>query len=124
MMARWQSFILLVIASSTSFLVYATLLHKWPVMDATTVVLLSISILLLKTLYSVLIYPFYISPLRHLPTVSPSQWVQTSDSSPIQWDKWFRTVQNRGLIRYFGLYNTETLLVTSPETIQEVLSNT
>lgn len=80
--------------------------------------------------YSVWIYPRYISRLRHLPMVTENnhpimgQWFNiTKEPSGVPMRHWLNTVPNEGLIRYLGFLNRERLLVTSPKVLAEVLNS-
>lgn len=81
-------------------------------------------------IYSVLLYPRYFSPLRHLPMVTEGnhpimgQWFAiTKEASGTPMRRWTATVPNDGLIRYLGLFNRERLLLTSPKALAEVLNS-
>lgn len=77
--------------------------------------------------YAVLIYPFYVSPLRHIPTAPGGHWllghgmkiVKEVNGNPSR--EWIRTVPNDGILRYFWFFNIERVLVTSPQAMAEVL---
>jgi len=73
--------------------------------------------------YNVVLYPIYLSPLRHLP--SPKQapfWRRLAkEPGPRILCKWVNEIPNDGLIRYFGIFNCERVLVTRPQGCREVL---
>ena len=79
-------------------------------------------------IYSIFIYPFYTSPLRHLPTVKGgSRWAghwptMLKEPSGIPPRRWANEIPNDGLLRYLHLWNRERLLVTSPKALAEVLT--
>lgn len=78
--------------------------------------------------YTVLIYPRFVSPLRHLPTVPGGslfngQWgALVKEPSGLPLRRWANEVPNDGLLRYFHLFNRERLLITSPKALAEVLT--
>lgn len=84
---------------------------------------------IIYAIYAILIYPKYISPMRHLPMVTEDnhplmgQWFTiTKQPSGVPMRHWLNTVPNDGLIRYLGLFNRERLLVTSPKALAEILN--
>lgn len=78
--------------------------------------------------YAVVIYPFFLSPLRHLPGPSGGhpilgQWltiIKEPSGAPLR--RWSREIPNDGLIRYRSLFNKERLLLTTPKALSEVLT--
>jgi len=78
-------------------------------------------------IFKAIIYPTFLSPLRHLPQApGGSFWhghfaqVSKEDSgAPMK--GWINTVPNDGMIRYKMLFNAERVLLTSPKTLSEVL---
>ena len=78
--------------------------------------------------YAVVIYPRFLSPLRHLPQPEgggffTGQWsLITSLPSGIPLRKWANEIPNDGLIRYLNLFNKERILLTSPKGLAEVLN--
>lgn len=78
--------------------------------------------------YGVLIYPHFVSPLRHLPSVPggslfSGQWsALVKEPSGIPPRRWANEIPNNGLIRYLHLFNRERLLLTSPQALSEVLT--
>ncbi|RMZ91535.1 hypothetical protein DV736_g1257, partial [Chaetothyriales sp. CBS 134916] len=83
---------------------------------------------LIYSIYAWFIYPFYISPLRHLPTVRGGNFlfgqffVMIREPSGIPMRRWVKEYPNEGVIRYFHLFNRERLLLTSPKAFSEVLT--
>lgn len=79
-------------------------------------------------IYGSLIYPHFISPLRHLPTVPGGslfngQWsALVKEPSGVPPRRWANEIPNDGLIRYLHLFNRERLLLTSPKALNEVLT--
>ncbi|KAK0663039.1 putative cytochrome P450 E-class, group I [Cercophora samala] len=79
-------------------------------------------------IYTLLLYPFYFSPLRHLPTPSNNLPLlgQTltllTATSPVQtYIDYANAFPHAPFVRFLGLFNSETLLVCSPEAHKEVL---
>ncbi|OAP61996.1 hypothetical protein AYL99_04199 [Fonsecaea erecta] len=83
---------------------------------------------LIWAVYVIFIYPFYVSPLRHVPTVTggsriSGHWgTMLKEPSGVPQRRWAKEIPNDGLIRYLHLYNRERLLVTSPKGLAEVLN--
>ncbi|KAF1817023.1 cytochrome P450 [Eremomyces bilateralis CBS 781.70] len=77
--------------------------------------------------YLIFIYPFYISPLRHLP--SPGNGIPIIGLGAAMFKRppgqdflnWVTNVPNDGLILFRGLFHRNILLLTNPRTIGEVL---
>ena len=74
-------------------------------------------------IYHVVLYPFYLSPLRHLPSPKqpPFHRRLLSDPSYKTLVRWVNEVPNDGLIRFYGRLNAEQVLVTTPQGCKEVL---
>ena len=72
--------------------------------------------------YDVLIYP-HVSPLRHLPLPPqpPLRKRILKEPNARLFEEWINTVPNEGLIRYFGILNSERILITSSKGIRDVL---
>ncbi|KAI0484816.1 cytochrome P450 4A12A [Xylariaceae sp. FL0804] len=78
--------------------------------------------------YRVILWPKYLSPLRHLPepTVSRSWWngyVQRTfqGMNGAETAQWQREIKHDGVFRYLGVLNSERLVFTSVEGCLEVL---
>jgi cytochrome P450 len=93
-----------------------------------TAILLFLAHCLVYFVYSTFIWPFYVSPLRHLPTVPGGSWITgqwfnlVKEPSGIPMRRWAREIPNDGLIRYLHLFNSERVLLTSPKALGEVLT--
>lgn len=93
---------------------------------ATAVVLFCLQ-WLVYGVYTVLIYPFFLSPFRHLPqpkggSLFNGQWTTLiKEPSGIPMRRWINEIPNDGLIYYRHLFNRDRLLVTSPKALAEVL---
>lgn len=74
-------------------------------------------------LYHMVLYPFYLSPLRHLPSPSqlPLRRRVLQEPTYEKLVKWINEVPNDGLIRYHGIFNAERVLVTTPQGCKDVL---
>ncbi|KIX03780.1 uncharacterized protein Z518_07333 [Rhinocladiella mackenziei CBS 650.93] len=79
-------------------------------------------------IYNVFIYPFFVSPLRHLPAVPGGTfffgqyYALVKEPSGVPTRRWANEIPNDGLIRYLHLFNRERLLITSPKALAEVLT--
>ncbi|KAI4729451.1 cytochrome P450 monooxygenase [Aureobasidium sp. EXF-10728] len=85
-------------------------------------------ILAIRFFYSSFIYPFFFSPLRHLP-----QPKQTSllfgqfgrilrEPTGYPHREWMEEIENDGLIYYRGLFNMERVMVTTPKALSEAVT--
>ncbi|KIW16852.1 hypothetical protein PV08_04042 [Exophiala spinifera] len=78
-------------------------------------------------IYRMWIYPFFISPLRHLPEPKGAHpfighmVARLSQPPGEQQARWVKEVPNDGLIRVRGFLNSEALCITTPQAIAEVL---
>ncbi|RMZ83220.1 hypothetical protein DV738_g1199, partial [Chaetothyriales sp. CBS 135597] len=83
---------------------------------------------LIYSVYEWFIYPFYVSPLRHLPTVKGGNilfgqfFTILREPSGTPMRRWIKEYPNEGVIRYLHLFNRERLLLTSPKAFSEVLT--
>ncbi|KAK2590019.1 hypothetical protein QQS21_012297 [Conoideocrella luteorostrata] len=77
--------------------------------------------------YTIFIYPFFVSPYRHLPQPPGGDWLfghtrrAIGDGLGTTARKWMETIPNDGLIRVRWAFNREMLLVTTPQVLSEVL---
>ncbi|TKA81886.1 hypothetical protein B0A49_00372 [Cryomyces minteri] len=77
--------------------------------------------------YTVILYPAFLSPLRHLPEPPGASLINGHGSrilkepSGAPFREWVEQVPNDGLIRYKFLFNKERVLLTSPKALGEVL---
>lgn len=73
--------------------------------------------------YNIVLYPFYLSPLRHLPSPKqlPLHRRLLDEASYGTLVKWINEIPNDGLIRYYGFLNAERVLVTTPQGCKDVL---
>ncbi|UNI16538.1 hypothetical protein JDV02_002965 [Purpureocillium takamizusanense] len=77
--------------------------------------------------YAILIYPHYVSPLRHLPQVPGGvpifgQGVSLRKYGPgLLAKKWISEVPNDGLLRILWHFNQEMVIVNSPQALSEIL---
>ncbi len=83
---------------------------------------------LIYGIYAVIVYPRFLSPLRHLPEPPGSsffngQWpTLVKEPSGIPMRRWVNEIPNNGLIRYRHLFNRDRLLLTSPKALAEVMT--
>ncbi|OAA73378.1 cytochrome P450 78A3 [Cordyceps fumosorosea ARSEF 2679] len=76
--------------------------------------------------YCMFIYPFFLSPLRHLPTASGWQLGLGHSVQAINKGlgptgrKWIAETPNDGFIRMFGPFHREYVFVTSPAALAEI----
>ncbi|TVY37039.1 Cytochrome P450 monooxygenase [Lachnellula subtilissima] len=77
--------------------------------------------------WRVILWPKFVSPLRHLPGPSGGSWWNgqfpdiLARPTGVPMIEWINSVPNEGLIRYLGLLNAERLIVASPKALGEVL---
>lgn len=91
-----------------------------------TSLIIFFSLVFLKHVYSILLYPRFFSPLRHIPEAPDAHWfwgqtrriLKAPSGYPMR--DWAQSVKNSGLIRY-SFWFTERLLLTSPAALSEVL---
>lgn len=85
-----------------------------------------IALFLLQITWSVIIYPKFLSPLRHLPTPADNAFFtgqtkkvyREAGGRPMR--EWIENVPNDGLITYSNWFR-QRVLVTNPKTLAEVL---
>ena len=94
---------------------------------ATTLLLLESVII---GIYNIILWPRFLSPLRHLPTVTDgASFINgqlatiVKEPSGVPLRKWMNEIPNDGFIRYLHFLNRERLLLLSPKTLAEVLVN-
>ncbi|KAE8142743.1 cytochrome P450 [Aspergillus pseudotamarii] len=104
------------------------LLQRTVFVDLTfrTVTLSSVAVnLVLVTIWNTLIYPYFITPLRHLPTISGNL-----NNARIVFDdprgrlplEWMKTVPNEGLIHFRDIVNRSYLLATNHQALLDIMS--
>ncbi|PHH80715.1 hypothetical protein CDD80_63 [Ophiocordyceps camponoti-rufipedis] len=87
-----------------------------------------VALLLLRAVYWICIYPYHVSPLRHLPGPKDHHFLlgqtvnQHRSGDPTQpFVSWVRQWPAANMIRYFSLGNSESLLVTGLDAYRQVL---
>ncbi|KAL3476654.1 cytochrome P450 [Aspergillus californicus] len=81
--------------------------------------------LLLLAIWNVLVYPYFVTPLRHLPTVPGNlnevriTFDQPRGRIPLHWMK---TIPNDGLIHFRNLQNSSYLLATNHRALHDIMS--
>ncbi|KAE8415392.1 cytochrome P450 [Aspergillus pseudocaelatus] len=104
------------------------LLQRTVFVDLTfrTVTLSSVGVnIVLVTIWNTLIYPYFITPLRHLPTISGNL-----NNARIVFDdprgrlplEWMKTVPNEGLIHFRDIVNRSYLLATNHQALLDIMS--
>lgn len=84
-------------------------------------------VLTLSSIWNVLLYPKFFSPLRHLPephgnSLFLGQFAAiSSEPTGKPQQRWINEIPNTGLIRYLNIFNNERLLLTNPKALGEVL---
>lgn len=79
-------------------------------------------------IYSILLYPRFFSPLRHIPSVPNADLLTghwralVKEPSGVPPRRWANEIPNDGLLRYLHLFNRERLLVTNSKALAEVLT--
>lgn len=88
------------------------------ILGASTAVLLC-----LRLLYQLYLAPIF-GPYRHLPAPNQgSVWLRLLHEPPVpEIEEWIDKIPHDGLIRYYGLYNRERLLIVSPEAAKDLLT--
>lgn len=81
----------------------------------------------LAAIYNVVVWPFFLSPLRHLPNPGGEIFLAGNGLAMVQkppgqdFLKWMREVPNDGLIYFRGPLYQDQLLVTDPKVLGELL---
>ncbi|KKK26304.1 hypothetical protein ARAM_001567 [Aspergillus rambellii] len=97
------------------------------VANAVAVILTISSLLLVSVIYKTILYPEFLTPLRDIPTppnrsLLRGNYLQSGSDSLLNCLRhWSATVPNQGLIRYYQTGNSERLLATSPEALNDIL---
>jgi cytochrome P450 len=79
------------------------------------------------TFYQWMIYPRYVSPLRHLPgpkggSLFMGHFFENLKNAPgKQFQTWLTEIPNDGIIRYLDIFNSERILPVSPAALADVL---
>ncbi|KAF3491368.1 cytochrome P450 3A9 [Arthroderma uncinatum] len=109
------SSLLLTIVAVAGILSLHTFGYYPSTLDVRTSLLVVALFYLVIKIYHVLIYPFAVSPLRHLPT--PKFAGDSPNAAPLDW---MRQFPDADLIRPLMFGNTEAVLVNSPRALREV----
>lgn len=79
-------------------------------------------------IYSVIIFPIFLTPLRHLPQpkgnslINGQFWKIFHEDNGKPHQQWMESIPNDGLIYYRSILNVPRVLVTTPDALREVLS--
>jgi cytochrome P450 len=93
-----------------------------------TAAAISFSILAVRFIWSCLIYPFYFSPLRHLPQPKQTSlffgqfWRIIKEPTGLPQREWMEEIENDGLIYYRSLFNMDRVMVTTPKALSEAVT--
>lgn len=94
---------------------------------ATPILLLEFMIL---GVYSIILWPRFLSPLRHLPIVTDGAGFMNGqlativeEPSGVLLRRWMNEIPNNSFIRYLHFLDRKRLLLLSPKTLAEVLVN-
>ncbi|KAG9563092.1 cytochrome P450, partial [Aureobasidium melanogenum] len=86
------------------------------------------SVIAVRFFWASLIYPFYFSPLRHLPQPKQTsllfgQFLKIiKEPTGVPQREWMEEIKNDGLIYYRGLFNMERVMVTTPKALSEAVT--
>ena len=74
-----------------------------------------------QCVWPIFIYPRF-SPFSHIPAAPQEKLGKRLLKEPTarDFEKWINEVPNDGLIRYYGIFNQERFLLTSPEGIKDL----
>ncbi|KAL3479963.1 cytochrome P450 [Aspergillus californicus] len=92
-----------------------------------TFFILSVIVSASRLLYITVLYPVYLTPVKHIPTPPGRSWLKgNTDKYTIQTPyedmlKWTNSVPNKGLLRYYVVGNMERVYVASPKALSELL---
>ena len=101
--------------------------HLLLVGPVTTFICLVSTLSLAQATYGIILWPYFLSPLRHLPGPATESYfighahtiVRLPSGEP---HKAFLKIPNEGLIRYLTLWNRERLMPTNARVLQQVLT--
>ncbi|KAF5130711.1 Cytochrome P450 monooxygenase FUM15 [Metarhizium anisopliae] len=83
--------------------------------------------MVIYSIYSLFIYPFFLSPYRHLPKPPGGDYLFGHTRQVVKEGlgttarKWIASIPNDGFIHIRWAFNREMLLVTSPQALSEIL---
>lgn len=93
-----------------------------------TAIVLFLTQWLIYATYNIVIYPRYVSPLRHLPQPATGnsffmgQWSTiVKEPSGVPMRRWANEIPNNGLLYYRHMFNRDRVLVVSPKALSEVM---
>jgi hypothetical protein len=92
-----------------------------------TFVVLSLAITLFRIIYALVLYPKFLTPIKHIPTPPNWSWLTGNTSTYLieapfeEMIEWAYKVPNNGLIRYYMVGNLERVLLTNPKALSELL---
>ncbi|KAF7546811.1 hypothetical protein G7Z17_g8170 [Cylindrodendrum hubeiense] len=89
-------------------------------MQPNSIYVILLGLVAMTLAYKTLVYPFYVSPLRHLPGPKTLKYLHVS-WIPDLYCEWSREWPEAPFIRCLGIANSETLFVNSIEAYKEIL---
>jgi len=93
-----------------------------------TTAAISFGVLAVRFLWSCLIYPFFFSPLRHLPHPKQTSllfgqfWRIIKEPTGLPQREWMDEIENDGLIYYRSLFNIDRVMVTNAKALSEAVT--
>lgn len=87
-----------------------------------------LSVITVRLLWDSFVYPFFLSPLRHLPQPKQTSLIFgqflriIKEPTGIPHREWMEEIENDGLIYYRGLFNVERVMVTTPKALSEAVT--
>lgn len=93
-----------------------------------TTAAISFGVLAIRFLWFCLVYPFFFSPLRHLPHPKQTSllfgqfWRIIKEPTGLPQREWMDEIENDGLIYYRSLFNIDRVMVTTPKALSEAVT--
>lgn len=93
-----------------------------------TTAAITFGVLAIRFFWSCLIYPFFFSPLRHLPHPKQTSllfgqfWRIIKEPTGLPQREWMDEIENDGLIYYRSLFNIDRVMVTTPKALSEAVT--
>lgn len=110
------------------FVLYLLFRHQDPIRAVPIALVVCVLEISLWFSYRIIIYPQYVSPFRHLPEPPGSRFITGQTRSiPINPDvhivrRWINDIPNDGFIRYRTIWAPDSVMITSPDLLQELLN--
>ena len=93
-----------------------------------TTAAISFTVLAVRFIWSSLIYPFFVSPLRHLPHPKQTSllfgqfWRIIKEPTGLPQREWMDEIENDGLIYYRSLFNMDRVMLTNAKALSEAVT--